>query len=106
MIFQFSGRHYFNFSMYEVSSRFARLDGAEVKVEAEVMDAFLMLNHTGFSYSKIINSSINCRFIGTPPFVFKPGMPFHGTVSSRIIYLLFEILFFNNKGEAIRKNNN
>ncbi|KAB7502079.1 Antigen [Armadillidium nasatum] len=79
--FEFKGLHYFNFSMYEVSRRFAKLDGAEVRVEAEVMDTFLSLNHTGFSYSKIINSSVNCRFIGSPPFVFKPGMPFYGTVA-------------------------
>ncbi|KAL7646788.1 UNVERIFIED_CONTAM: hypothetical protein RMT77_002043 [Armadillidium vulgare] len=80
-VIPFKGLHYFNFSMYEVSRRFAKLDGAEVRVEAEVMDTFLSLNHTGFSYSKIINSSVNCRFIGSPPFVFKPGMPFYGTVA-------------------------
>ena len=52
-----------------------------MQVEANVRDMFMGLNQTGFSYAKIINSSVHLRFIGAPPFVFKPGMPFTGAVA-------------------------
>ena len=38
------------------------------------------LNQTGWAEAKVINSSVNCEFIGSPPFVVVPGMPFHATV--------------------------
>ncbi|KAK7085756.1 hypothetical protein SK128_008452, partial [Halocaridina rubra] len=71
----------YEFPMDEISQRVPELDGAEIKVEAIVQETFMMLNETGFSKAKIINSSIHCRFIGSPPFVFKPGMPFDTSVA-------------------------
>lgn len=61
--------------------RISDLDGSEIRLEAEIQETFMMLNETGFSMAKIINSSVNCRFLGSPPYIFKPGMPFEATVS-------------------------
>ena len=58
--------------------------GAMVRVEAELHEAFMALNQTGWAEAKLINSSVNCRFVGTSPFVVVPGMPFHATVSSNL----------------------
>lgn len=78
---QFDAEDEFSFPMEEIARRVPVLDGAEVRVEAEIQETFLMINETGFTMAKIINSSINCRFLGSPPYVFKPGMPFETSVS-------------------------
>ncbi|XP_063601843.1 CD109 antigen-like [Penaeus indicus] len=77
----FEGEVDFSFPMEDLSKRISDLDGSEIRLEAEVQETFMMLNETGFSMAKIINSSINCRFVGSPPYVFKPGMPFEATVA-------------------------
>ncbi|XP_047481542.1 CD109 antigen-like [Penaeus chinensis] len=77
----FEGEVDFSFPMEELSKRISDLDGSEIRLEAEVQETFMMLNETGFSMAKIINSSINCRFVGSPPYVLKPGMPFEATVA-------------------------
>ncbi|KAK3858623.1 hypothetical protein Pcinc_035182 [Petrolisthes cinctipes] len=71
----------FTFPMVELSRRITKLDQSEVRVEAEVEYTFLKINQTAFSMAKIINSSINCRFLGSPPFIFRPGMPFDASVA-------------------------
>ena len=75
--------------MESIRLTFSELDGVDLKVEAEINDIFMNLNHTGFSYAKIINSSIHCRFVGSPPYVFKPGMPYHGAVSQWKTYCFY-----------------
>ncbi|XP_076046263.1 CD109 antigen-like [Oratosquilla oratoria] len=77
----FDGEHEFNFPMEEIGRVVPRLDGTEVRVEAELREVFMALNNTGYSHAKIINSTVHCRFIGSPPFVVKPGMPFDGAVA-------------------------
>ncbi|CAL4102803.1 unnamed protein product [Meganyctiphanes norvegica] len=80
-ILELDGESEFEFPMSELAKRIPRLDGSEVRIEAEIHESFMSLNQTGFSHAKIINSSVNCRFIGSPPYVFKPGMPFQASVA-------------------------
>lgn len=73
------------------------VDGSMVRVEAQVRESFMGINETGFSMAKIINSSISCRFLGSPPYIFKPGMPFSASVSKQSSnnYILIILLLFH-----------
>ncbi|XP_042213472.1 CD109 antigen-like [Homarus americanus] len=77
----FDGEDEFNFPMEEISNKIGLLDGSEIRIEAEIQDTFMMINETGYSMTKIINSSVDCRFLGSAPYVFKPGMPFEASVA-------------------------
>ncbi|XP_068210039.1 CD109 antigen-like [Palaemon carinicauda] len=77
----FDGEHEFSFPMEVIAERVSDLDGSEIRIEAEIQETFMMLNESGYSMAKIINSSVNCRFIGSPPYIFKPGMPFEASVA-------------------------
>ena len=74
----------FSFPMVDISRKVPVTDGSTVRVEAMVHDSFMGINETGFSMAKIINSSININFLGSQPYVFKPGMPFSASVSTCI----------------------
>ncbi|KAK8389963.1 hypothetical protein O3P69_012881 [Scylla paramamosain] len=71
----------YSFPMDVLARKVPKLDGSEIRIEAEVQDSFNGINSTGFTMAKIINSSINCMFLGSPPYVFKPGMPFSASVA-------------------------
>ncbi|XP_069938701.1 CD109 antigen [Cherax quadricarinatus] len=77
----FDGEDEYSFPMEEISKKVPALDGSEVRVEAEITETFMLVTETGYSMAKIINSSVNCRFLGSPPYVFKPGMPFEASIA-------------------------
>lgn len=74
----------FSFPMAEIARKMPVIDGSIVRVEAMVHESFMGINETGFSMARIINSSISVRFLGSQPYVFKPGMPFSASVSTYI----------------------
>ncbi|XP_050698378.1 CD109 antigen-like isoform X1 [Eriocheir sinensis] len=71
----------FSFPMEEVARHVPKLDGSEVRLEAEIYEIYTGINGTGFTHGKIINSSVNCMFLGSSPFIFKPGMPFSASIA-------------------------
>lgn len=75
----------FTFSLDELSRLVSRLDGMKVAVTALVGERFLDLIETGFSESIVFNSSLQLRFLGSSPQVFRPGMPFKAYVSARAL---------------------
>lgn len=77
----FEGVRDFAFSLHELSRLVSRLDGMKVVVTALVGERFLDLIETGFSESIVFNSSLQLRFLGSSPQVFRPGMPFKAYVS-------------------------
>ncbi|KAH7984189.1 hypothetical protein HPB52_017848 [Rhipicephalus sanguineus] len=77
----FEGVRDFAFSLRELSRLVSRLDGMKVVVTALVGERFLDLIETGFSESLVFNSSLQLRFLGSSPQVFRPGMPFKAYVS-------------------------
>ena len=42
-----------------------------------------MKNVSGWCETRIINQTLSLRFVGNPPLVFKPGMPFEAAVAVR-----------------------
>nr|QOJ54018.1 macroglobulin complement-related 2 [Ixodes ricinus] len=77
----FEGVLDFHFSLRELGRLVSRLDGMKVVVTAYVGERFLDLIETGFSESVVFNSSLQLRFLGSSPQVFRPGMPFKAYVS-------------------------
>lgn len=71
----------FRFSLRELGRLVSRLDGMKVVVTALVGERFLDLVETGFSESIVFNSSLQLRFLGSAPQVFRPGMPYKAYVS-------------------------
>ncbi|KAG0724718.1 CD109 antigen [Chionoecetes opilio] len=71
----------YSFPMEALARKVPKLDGSEVRVEAEIHESFTGINGTGFTMAKIINSSISCMFLGSSPYIFKPGMPFSASVA-------------------------
>lgn len=67
--------------MDAIARKFPQTDGSMVRVEIAVHDSFMGITETGFSEAKIINSSISIRFLGSQPYIFKPGLPFSTSVS-------------------------
>ncbi|KAK8397835.1 hypothetical protein O3P69_004559 [Scylla paramamosain] len=102
----------FNFPMEEIARKLPQTDGSMVRVEVEVHDSFMGITETGFSMAKIINSSISIRFLGSQPYVFKPGMPFSTLIA--VSYHDFHPLSTEKlkgshlivKAEAVSKGNN
>ncbi|XP_050713228.1 CD109 antigen-like isoform X2 [Eriocheir sinensis] len=102
----------FSFPMAVIAKEMAVMDGAMVRVEAMIQESFMDINETGFSMAKIINSSISCRFLGSPPYIFKPGMPFSASVA--VSYHDFHPLSTKKlkssrlkvKGEAVSEGSN
>ncbi|XP_069979705.1 CD109 antigen [Penaeus vannamei] len=75
----------FAFPMESLLAHVEQLEGAEVKVECEFHDVFTWIKAKGSSRMRIIANRVHLDFVGSPPFVFRPGMPFHATVSARYV---------------------
>ncbi|CAG9820933.1 unnamed protein product [Phaedon cochleariae] len=71
----FEGVYHFRYPLQELLNYVPTLDGMEVVVTATVGDRFLDEVIEGYSTARIFNSSINLKFLGDSPQVFKPGMP-------------------------------
>ncbi|XP_074042539.1 macroglobulin complement-related [Leptinotarsa decemlineata] len=71
----FKGVYQFRYPIQELLHYVPTLEGMEVVITATVGDRFLDEVIEGYSTARIFNSSINLRFLGDSPQVFKPGMP-------------------------------
>ena len=52
----------------------------QVRCEAFMNEFMLNLTERGFCDTIIINQTLSLGFVGSPPIVFKPGMPFEGQI--------------------------
>ena len=50
----------------------------QIRAEAYVTEYFYNNTQKGWCETRIINQTLSLRFVGNPPLVFKPGMPFEG----------------------------
>ncbi|CAL4118980.1 unnamed protein product, partial [Meganyctiphanes norvegica] len=66
----------FSLSLVEVAGKVEDLDGAEIKVDVEFTAHFTMIKSHSHSRTRILRPTVKLSFSGTPPYVFKPGMPF------------------------------
>ncbi|CAL4175988.1 unnamed protein product, partial [Meganyctiphanes norvegica] len=66
----------FSLSLNEVAGKVEDLDRAEIKVDVEFTAHFTMIKSHSHSRTRIIRPNVKLSFSGTPPYVFKPGMPF------------------------------
>ncbi|CAG2065755.1 unnamed protein product, partial [Timema podura] len=73
-----SGSHELVLPMETVRSLMNTIAGVELRLEAEVSEFLYGETVSGYSHTRIIDSSINIHFLGTAPKIFKPGMPFEG----------------------------
>nr|XP_045599597.1 CD109 antigen-like [Procambarus clarkii] len=73
----------FSFPMESLLDHVKELEGAEVKVECVFHDVFTWIKAEGHSRTRILSGRIEVGVVGTPPFVFRPGMTFNGAVYVR-----------------------
>ncbi len=73
----------FYLQLADIKTRMGTLQAMEVRAEAFITEFFYNNTQRGFCETKIINNSLSLKFVGHPPFVFKPGMPFYGVVALR-----------------------
>ncbi|XP_066953727.1 LOW QUALITY PROTEIN: CD109 antigen-like [Macrobrachium rosenbergii] len=73
----------FSFPMSSLLSVVDQLEGAEVMVEAVFHDVFTWIRAEGNSRMRILSGRVHLEVVGTEPFVFRPGMPFHAVLSVR-----------------------
>ena len=84
-MFQSHGKNsdLFYLQLADIKTRIGIITGVEVRAEAFITEYFYNNTQRGFCETKIINNSYSFKFVGNPPFVFKPGMPFYGALSLR-----------------------
>lgn len=71
----FYGTYEFKFPIRDLLDNVRTLDGMEVLITAAVGDRYLDEIVEGYSTARIFNSTVNLKFMGDSPQIFKPGMP-------------------------------
>ena len=66
-----------------VKQMMGTLQGIQIRAEAFVKEYFYGNTQRGFCETRIINQTLSLSFIGNKPLIFKPGMPFEGSVAVR-----------------------
>ncbi|KAK3859992.1 hypothetical protein Pcinc_033930 [Petrolisthes cinctipes] len=83
----------FSFPMESLAPYVDRVEKAEVKVDLEFYDFYTWMKGEGHSRMRILPNQVEVEVVGTGPFVFRPGMPFSGTVAVK-----------HNDGEPLEKD--
>ena len=73
----------FYLQMGLVEQMMGTVQGIQIRAEAYVTEYFYNNTQKGWCETRIINQTLSLRFVGNPPLVFKPGMPFEGAVAVR-----------------------
>ena len=73
----------FLLNMGTVEREMGSIQGVQIRAEAYVTEFFYGNTQKGWCETRIINQTLSLRFVGNPPLVFKPGMPFEGAVAVR-----------------------
>ena len=73
----------FYLNMAKVEDGMGSIQGVQIRAEAYVTEYFYGNTQKGWCETRIINQTLSLRFVGNPPLVFKPGMPFEGAVAVR-----------------------
>lgn len=76
---------YFYISMQEISQIMKKVEGLDVMAEAFATDFFYNNTQRGWCITRIINKTLELKFLGQSPQVFKPGMLFETQVSIKYI---------------------
>ncbi|XP_063851279.1 CD109 antigen-like [Scylla paramamosain] len=71
----------FAFPMESLLPHVQQLEGAEVLIECKFYEVFWWIESRGHSRIRILGNEVEVKLVGAEPFVFRPGMPFTGTVA-------------------------